>query len=286
MAINQIIIPNLPKIPTQQQIRTDIGNATFDLPGLGRPSSPDPSKDTPKSRESRNLFHGNMQDKAPAKRPDNDKKPYRSTISQRGGKFSVENFTSKVANDLLIPNTYALFIPAPEKILKLPSSKGMLENLTMRIDNIELPGKQLETEEVIYYGPSRKSAFSMSYEDLSFNVYLSKDLKERDFFSAWMDLAFNYDTSHISYYKDIVKTCTFHSYDKSSPVDPPQSTVEYTRNIFDTIEKEELEKFSKYSVIFEEAYPIQMGAITYAYSSEEIARLPVTMTYRKWKKVN
>ena len=163
MAINQIIIPNRPRIPKsiQRQVRTPVGNVTFDIPT--RPSS--------RAKKSYQT------DKGTVPRPESEKKPYNSTISQRGGKFSVENFRSKVANDLLIPNTYALFIPAPQKILNLPSSKGMLENLTMRIDNIELPGKQLETEEVIYYGPSRKSAFSMSYEDCL--LYTSPSPRDR-----------------------------------------------------------------------------------------------------------
>ena len=207
---------------------------------------------------------------------------HRGIVRRRGGKFSIDNFTSNVSNDLLIPNTYAMFIPYPDG---LPTDlKPVANSLTMRIDNLELPGKQLATEEVQYYGPPRKSAYGMIYEDLSFNVYLSKDLKERDFFSAWMDLTFNYNTAHVSYYDDVVKTCTFHSYDRASSTKVLQSTDKSTSRTFNDLEDKELEHFSKYSITFEEAYPISIGQITYAYASDEIARLPVTMAYRKWKK--
>ena len=158
-----------------------------------------------------------------------------------------------------------MFIPYPAG---LPTSltDGMSENLTLRIDNLELPGKQLATEEVQYYGPPRKSAYGMIYEDLSFNVYLSKDLKERDFFSAWMDLAFSYNTAHVSYYDDVVKDCTFYSYDRSSNQNQIQSTIDKVKGALGESEKKELKDFSNYSVTFEEAYPISVGQITYALS--------------------
>jgi len=208
---------------------------------------------------------------------------YGGTILKRGGKFSIDNFTSRVSNNLLIPNTYSLFIPYPSG---LPTSltDGMSENLTLRIDNLELPGKQLATEEVQYYGPPRKSAYGMIYEDLSFNVYLSKDLKERDFFSAWMDLAISYKTAYVSYYDDIVKECTFYSYDRSSDQNQIQSTTDKVNKTLRDLSQKELKDLSNYSVTFEEAYPISIGQITYAYASEEIASLPVTMAYRKWRK--
>ena len=200
---------------------------------------------------------------------------HRGIVRARGGKFSIDNFTSSVSNDLLIPNTYALIIDNCPALKGIPAVDS--NQLAMRIDNLELPGKQLATEEVQYYGPPRKSAYGMIYEDLSFNVYLSKDLKERDYFSTWMDLAFSYNTAHVSYYNDIIGKCTFHSYDRSSSSKVLQSTDKFTSSTFSDLEDKELEYFSKYSVIFEEAYPISIGTITYAYASDEIARLPVTM---------
>jgi hypothetical protein len=286
MAINQIIIPNLPKIPTQQQIRTDIGNATFDLPGLGRPSSPDPSKDTPKFKESRNLSHGNMQQRKLESRDDKptpQKNTNGSILHNRGGPFSINQFTSRVSNDLLIPNKYTLKINLPPAATGSGLS-GMARDISLRIDSLELPGKQLATEEVQYYGPPRKSAYGMVYEDLTFNVYLSKDLKERDFFSAWMDLVFNYNTSHVSYYNEIISKCTFESYDASLNEEKNVNTSSNVRNRLNATENDQLENYVKYSVDFEEAYPISIGTITYAYASDEIARLPVTMAYRKWRK--
>ena len=233
------------------------------------------------SSTSSNLNRGFNFDKGTTER--DGKKPFKSTIIDRGGKFSIQDFSSKVSNNLLIPNTYAMFIPYPAG---LPTSltDGMSENLTLRIDNLELPGKQLATEEVQYYGPPRKSAYGMIYEDLSFNVYLSKDLKERDFFSAWMDLTFSYNTAHVSYYDDVVKDCTFYSYDRSSNQNQIQSTIDKVKGALGESEKKELKDFSNYSVTFEEAYPISVGQITYAYASDEIASLPVTMAYRKWRK--
>ena len=96
MAINQIIIPNRPRIPKsiQRQVRTPAGNVTFDIPTR-------PSSRTKKSYQT---------DKGTVPRPESEKKPYTSTISQRGGKFSVENFTSKVGQHIEILNLDQLLI--------------------------------------------------------------------------------------------------------------------------------------------------------------------------------
>ena len=286
MAINQIIIPNIPKVPTQQQIRTDIGNATFDLPGLGRPSSPDPSKDTPKNSQSRNLNNGLMQQRKQESRGDKptpQENTNGSILQKRGGPFSINQFTSRVSNDLLIPNKYTLKINLPPSAIT-SELNGMARDISLRIDSLELPGKNLATEEVQYYGPPRKTAYGMIYEDLTFNVYLSRDLKERDFFSAWMDLVFDYNTSHVSYYDEIKSKCTFESYDASLNEEKNVNTSPNVRNRLNATENDELEKYVKYSVDFEEAYPISIGQISYAYSAEDVARLPVTMAYRKWRK--
>jgi hypothetical protein len=56
------------------------------------------------------------------------------------------------------------------------------------------------------------------------------------------------------------------------------------RNRLNATENDQLENYVKYSVDFEEAYPISIGQISYAYSAEDVARLPVTMAYRKWRK--
>jgi hypothetical protein len=206
----------------------------------------------------------------------------KSSVLERGGKFSVADFASKVSTNLLVPNTYALVIPSPAAIQQ--SFGGMQENLTLRIDNLELPGKQLATDEVQYYGPPRKSAYGMIYEDLTFNVYLSKNLEERNFFSEWMDLAIDYDTAHVSYYDDIVTDCKFYSYSRTADFGGKQATTEIVRERLGEFAKKELNEFADFSVTFEQAYPISIGQITYAYASDEVARLPVTMAYRKWKK--
>ena len=168
---------------------------------------------------------------------------HRGIVRARGGKFSIDNFTSSVSNDLLIPNTYALIIDNCPALKGIPAVDS--NQLAMRIDNLELPGKQLATEEVQYYGPPRKSAYGMIYEDLSFNVYLSKDLKERDYFSTWMDLAFSYNTAHVSYYDDVVKDCTFYSYDRSSNQNQIQSTIDKVKGALGESEKKELKDLQK-----------------------------------------
>lgn len=99
----------------------------------------------------------------------------------------------------------------------------------------------------------------MLYEDLTFNIILSENLEERTFFSDWMNTAYDYDTSRTNYYADIIRPCTFHSYNNMGE--------------------------KTYSVMFEEAYPITIGELEYSYDASEYATLPVTMAYHRWTEV-
>ena len=57
-----------------------------------------------------------------------------------------------------------------------------------------------------------------------------------------MDLAFNYNTAHVSYYDDVVKDCTFYSYDRSSNQNQIQSTIDKVKDTLGKLEKKELKK--------------------------------------------
>lgn len=182
--------------------------------------------------------------------------------------FSIEDFKSQVKS-VLVPNKYELVINTEPQasfkkrgIPQIPinnSDPAKQKSRKFRTSNVNLPGKALATKDIVHYGPARKTYYAMLYEDLTFNIILSENLEERTFFSDWMNTAYDYDSSRTNYYSDIIRPCTFHSYNTMGE--------------------------RTYSVQFEEAYPVSIGELDYSYDASEYATLPVTLSYRRWKEI-
>lgn len=174
--------------------------------------------------------------------------------------FGVEDFRNGVAKTgLSRANKYVLKITLPVGLTGAVDSTDIQE-VFLRIDSVELPGKSLATSEVKYYGPPRKSPYGMTYEDLNCTLMLSANMRERFIFSAWMNYIYNYDTARLSYFKDYTTDLTFEVYGDDGSM--------------------------LYSVKFEECYPLSIGAINFSYANEDVARLPLTFAYRKWTEIS
>lgn len=170
--------------------------------------------------------------------------------------FNPDSFTSSIQKGgLSRGNRYKLSISLP---IDFASATGIVRDITFRINSVDLPGKQIATNEVKIQGPVRKMPYATIFEDLNFSVMLSENLVERKLFSTWMDFAYDPSTSYVGYYNNIVAPATFEAYGQNSET-------------------------SLYKLKFQDAYPISIGGINFAYGNEDIAVLPVTMSYRKYE---
>lgn len=170
--------------------------------------------------------------------------------------FSVEDFRNGIARTgLSRANKYVLKISPPVKLVGKLESRN-LEEIFLRIDTVELPGKSLATSEVKYYGPPRKSPYGMTYEDLNCTLMLSSNIRERYIFSQWMNAIYDYETARLEYFENYTTDLEFITYSEDG-------------NALATTK-------------FEEAYPLSIGAVNFAYSNEDVARMPLTFAYRKW----
>jgi len=168
---------------------------------------------------------------------------------------SIDDFVANISTTgLTQANRYELRITPP--------TIGFLQNpdnfLRFRVPSITLPGKTISTTETKIYGPIRMAPYTTTYDQLTFNIYLSDNLNERDWFENWFHQVIDFTTHKISYYNDYVAPqAEFITYDKE---DNP-----------------------KHSVKFENLYPITIGPVEYAYANEEPAQCQITMFYRKYR---
>ena len=143
------------------------------------------------------------------------------------------------------------------------SSLGNFANLTdseflrFRVKNVSLPSKSIATSETKIYGPVRLAPYNITYDQLSFSVYLSDNFQERTYFENWMHYVFDYDTNRLRYYSTY-------------------SASEMRLMIMN--EKNKTTETYK----FEEAYPLSVGEVSLAYENEEVATCDISMTYRKY----
>ena len=172
--------------------------------------------------------------------------------------FNADDFKRDIVkNGIARGNRYLLEINPPVGLVSAALSDTDLPALQLRINSVELPGKQIATTEVKHYGPLTKRPYATIYEDLNFEIMLSSNLIERRFFSAWMDLAYNPVTARVGYFNDITTDIKFKSFGEQN-----------TNTL--------------YQCLFERCFPVSIGALNYAYANEDILTMQVSIAYKKW----
>ena len=79
------------------------------------------------------------------------------------------------------------------------------ERLFFFCDSATLPGRTItdETNDVMY-GPERKIARGVSYEDITLTFYMDQNMAEKVLFESWQNLAISPNTYNANYYDEYV----------------------------------------------------------------------------------
>lgn len=138
--------------------------------------------------------------------------------------------------------------------------------VTLRAISVTAPGRQITATPSGVYGAIQEIGYGTIYSPISAQVFCSPDHNERLFFTEWQDqivgphralasLGGNPDSSFdAGYYKDYVDTVTIVQYD-------------------DTGSK-------KHEIKLQEAYPRNVGELSYSYQSSELLLFTVSFQYR------
>jgi hypothetical protein len=99
-------------------------------------------------------------------------------------------------------NRYEMIILPPRE---LTVDFSFLQQLSVRCSSISIPSKSLATQSNRLYGPARNFPFEMTYPgELNATFILSADLRERQFFDAWLDYICNPQDFKMEYYDNYV----------------------------------------------------------------------------------
>jgi len=168
------------------------------------------------------------------------------------------------------PNRFEVLIFPPSKLgggtnldvfagLERRGGKNDLEKISLRAQDINLPGRNLATtQDTNIYGPSREVVEGVTYaEEISVQFQASSQLSERVFFENWQRSAFNEKTWNIGYYNDYIGSMEIYVLDRKDK--------------------------RRYGIKLWEVFPKTIGANALSYGANDTIMLtPVNFSFRYW----
>lgn len=178
--------------------------------------------------------------------------------------------------------------------------KSIKDRLFFFCESATLPGRTIadETKDDLY-GPERKIARGVTYDDLTLTFYMGQDMAEHQLFKSWQNMAVNPYTYNANYYDEYVGSIDIFPLVtvKTNPELQPQPV---NKNISSIAEKA-MSVFGKRSeptsnnqymgpmahatvgssfVHVMEAFPKTIGDISMSYDAGGLVKLSVTFSYR------
>ena len=168
------------------------------------------------------------------------------------------------------PNRFEVLIFPPSKLgggtnldvfagLERRGGKNDLEKISLRAQDINLPGRNLATtQDTNIYGPSREVVEGVTYaEEISVQFQASSQLSERVFFENWQRSAFNEKTWNIGYYNDYIGSMEIYVLDRKDK--------------------------RRYGIKLWEVFAKTIGATVFSFGANDTIMLtPVNFSFRYW----
>jgi hypothetical protein len=164
--------------------------------------------------------------------------------------------TNIINSGLAYSNRYEIDIAFPKRH---PSRDILsLRSMLLRCDSAIIPGRSLSTTPYRFYGPARNMPYEPIYSgEMNLSIILSADMRERNFFEAWLNSIVNPVNFKFAFYDDYVTNMTITVIDKS---DIPAARF-----------------------IVEEVYPKSIGDIQMGYDREnDFVKMETTLCFRKY----
>lgn len=108
--------------------------------------------------------------------------------------FNIRDFRGSINKEgVLLQNKFLMTVTPPKK-LNLSSTK----NITLRCDSVNLPGKALLTEDLVYrhgYGLPERIPYGSQFQDVTATYMLDREAAQLKFFNDWSELIHGTDSS-------------------------------------------------------------------------------------------
>ncbi len=173
----------------------------------------------------------------------------RSTITKRGGLATTEKFE---------------VIFSGSGIAGLDGS--VAKDLQFLCENVALPTKSVSAQEKFIHGVGYQMPYRQAFQELSMTFLLTEDMAQKRFFDKWQNKIINPNTGNLGFYNEYTCKILIRKHLKTSNG--------FGGNV-------------PYEITLENAWPSIVAEVQLSHGGgNEIARLPVTMQYKRWVEGN
>ena len=169
---------------------------------------------------------------------------------------NVRDFVSSFKKDLARPSKFDVQIPIP--LVLAPFYKDIAQQLSMRCEVTELPGRTFATtERKIGSAPVQKYPYQSTYNDVQMTFIVGGDMKERLFFDQWMEYINPSSTYNFKYKNNYTTDIAITQYDMKNAV--------------------------TYKSVLISAYPLVVNQLDLDWTADNYHRLTVVFAYTNWQ---
>lgn len=172
------------------------------------------------------------------------------------------------------------FASANQFLVELPNIDGILqaEELNILCSNVNMPGRQIMTQERLIGVKARKMPNGFASDDINFTFHVMNDYKIKKYFEAWQNKVVNQNTFEIGYATDYAKQVNIKQLKKGMAFDFPVDKI-FGINI-------DLDIRTRANVIYEckllDAFPTTMNGIEFNDEQDGLVKLSVQLSYTNW----
>lgn len=158
--------------------------------------------------------------------------------------------------------------PARNQLINDKGTNGIEEpwinpnNMDLFCRAVNLPGRQILSQERTIMGNQEKIAYGYASEDVTLTFIDRDDHPIRKYFTLWQEQAFDLSDERAAYHK-------------------PNFADQYTKSV--KIHQLNNKDERTYSVELQNAYPTTLGAVSYTAGAEStLVEYTVELSYKKW----
>jgi len=171
------------------------------------------------------------------------------------------------------------FASANQFLVELPPVGGYNTNdLNILCTNVNLPGRQIMTQERLIGLKARKMPNGFASDDINLTFHVMNDYSIRKYFEAWQNKVINQDTFEIGYANDFTEQVRIKQLRKGMAFDFPIDKIFGLNLDLDIRTQESV----VYTCILKDAFPTTMNTIEFSDEQDGLVKLNVQLSYTNW----
>jgi hypothetical protein len=171
------------------------------------------------------------------------------------------------------------FASANQFLVELPPVGGYNTNdLNILCTNVNLPGRQIMTQERLIGLKARKMPTGFASDDINLTFHVMNDYSIRKYFEAWQNKVINQDTFEIGYANNFTEQVRIKQLRKGMAFDFPIDKIFGLNLDLDIRTRESV----VYTCILKDAFPTTMNTIEFSDEQDGLVKLNVQLSYTNW----